>query len=140
MFIHPLEPLEEGGKRFRLEVRQGEYGLPGFGSFVVDIRPEYAFTLAKRVSLLKSVEAKDPDAYELYFWDGSGDYFDPSPEDLDGSEEPCRTECNQLVVRTGAVCWMAYPKHGDVQLTTEEIPLKEILSIAGTLTVGPRSR
>jgi hypothetical protein len=106
---------------------------------VVDIIPEYAFTLVKRVNLLKSVEARDSHAYELYFWDGSGDYFDPSPDDLDGSEEPCRTECNQLVVRKDDVCWMAYPKHGDVQLTTEARPLEELLAIAGTplVRLGP---
>lgn len=134
-----VTPLAQGARRYALEVYQGEYALPGFGSFQVDITPEYAFQLLERVNLLKAAVEKDPHAYELYFWDCSGNYLDPAPEDLEASEEPCRTECDQLIVRCGEVCWMAYPKHGDVQLTTEALPLKDILEIAGTpLLCGPR--
>jgi hypothetical protein len=131
-------PLQDGARRYRLEISHGQEYLEGFDVFVVDVTPEYAHHLLERMNLFASAHAKDEALLEMYFWDGNGDFFaiDYDREDRSNPmppvSEPSRTECNQVIVRAEEVAWFAYPKHGDETLNTEAIPKKDLLEIAGT--------
>jgi len=107
--------------------------LDGFDEFVVEIGAVYARLLLERIKLLESIRAKDHDAYEIYFWDCSGEYFGGDPSEPDQVREPSRTECNQLVVRDGEVLWTAIPKHTDVYVTTDSIKAADLAEVAGSL-------
>lgn len=130
-------PLQDGARRYRLEVYRGEEYLEGFDVFVVDITPEYAHRLLERMNLFASAHAKDEELVEMYFCDSSGDFFaaDQNSEDQTNPpppvDEASRSECNQTVIRAEEVAWFAYPKHGDAHLNTEAIPKKDLLDIAG---------
>jgi hypothetical protein len=120
-------------KKFVLRASCSNEYLDGFDFFVVEIGPEYARLLLERIKLLQAVRAKDDEAYELYFWDYSGDYFGGDPDEQDGPSEPSRTECHQLVAREDEVLWTAIPKHTDVTVTTDSIKAADLAEVAGSL-------
>lgn len=117
-------------KRFVLFVSQSNGEIAGCDYFVVEVSPSYARLLLDRLALLEAAKVKDADAYELWFWDATGDYFDGDPDAHSDSAVPSRTECNQLVVREAAVWWFAYPKHADVQLLTDPVSINDLRAIA----------
>jgi hypothetical protein len=119
--------------------------LSGYDLFEVDVTPEYAQVLIDRLSLMATVSAKDDDAFEIFFWDSTGDYYEGADEEGDDTDEPplladdpSPTECNQVVIRKDEVAWFAYPKHGDDQLLTEAVPRGDLVEIAGTQPICRR--
>jgi len=118
--------LEEGGRRYTLEVTSGNLYVQGYDRFVVDITPGYARALLQRVSHFKKVHRKDGDLREMYFGDPSGRFYD---EDPDAPQEASRTECEDVVIRVDEVLWFAYPKHGDEPVMTEPIPTEDLRQI-----------
>ena len=111
--------------------------------FVITITPDYARLLLARLESFMGIEALDKSLWEMYFWDGSGDYYavnwDQSEgEDQEGREivvpnydEPGRTEVDQVIIRKDEVCWTAMPKHVDVYIVTDGVKWHEIRHIAG---------
>lgn len=51
--------------------------------------------------------------------------------------EASRTECARLMVLPDGVHWAAYPKHSDLEVETETLPLSELLKIARPPKQGP---
>ena len=118
---------------------------------IVDIDPELASQFLKRRAAFQALKAYDDDAWEIYFWGGSCDFVDedvgtPIAEQLgrEGDAGPlndlyevlpsnfvpqyevARTECDQVSVSDTGVRFMAYLKHCDWEIRTEEIPWEEI--------------
>jgi len=116
-----------------LRVSCSDEHLDGFDYFVVEIGPDYARLLLERIKMFESIRARDQDAYELYFWDYSGQYFRGDPDEPGEVREPSRAECNQLVVREDEVLWTAIPKHTDVYVTTDSIKTADLAEVAGSL-------
>lgn len=134
-----VELLANGTRRYVLNIEHGNEYLSGYDLFEVGVTPEYAQELIDRLDLMAIVSAKDDDAFEIFFWDSTGDYY----EGVEGDEadttgppvladDPSPTECNQVVIRKDEVAWFAYPKHGDEQLLTEAVPMSDLVEIAGT--------
>lgn len=119
--------------QFVLHVSCANEYLDGFDAFVVEISPEYARILLERINLLEAVQKQDKDAFELYFWDPSGDYFGGDPDEPDVAGTPSRAECQQLVVREDEVNWVVIPKHTDLYVTTDPIRATDLAEIAASL-------
>lgn len=116
----------------------------GYDCFVVEINLEYAKHLLRLVRTMQTLQRRFKDIYKLEFWDRSGDYHaaDDAPDGAPPSltilgdatrvptGDPSRTECKRLMVTVDAIHWTAYPKHCDVEIETEELPLAEIQGIA----------
>ena len=117
---------------------------------LVDITPEYATLLLRRIASLQAQQALDRDAYEHLYWDCTPDWFDAyglddelgdsweepeyieAPGDLDVTANRVRTECDRLVVANDGVMWKCYPKHCSVSILTREIPIKLLREIAAS--------
>ena len=125
--------MTKESKQFVLHVSSTNEYLDGFDTFVVEINPEYARLLLDRIKLLEAVQKEDKEAYELYFWDPSGDYFEGDPDEPDADRAPSRAECHQLVVRQEEVNWVAIPKHTDLYVTTDSIRVDQLTEIAARL-------
>lgn len=118
---------------------------------IVDIDPELASQFLKRRAAFQALKAYDDDAYEIYFWGGSCDFVDEAvgtpiaeqlgreggagprnalyevlPSNFAPQYEVARTECDQVGVSDTGVRFMAYLKHCDWEIRTEEIPWEEI--------------
>lgn len=111
--------------------------------FVIDITPEYAKLLLGRLEIFKTAAAVDKDLWEMYFWDGSGQYYGVDWEQTEDKEdeegrsivipnfdEPGRTEVDQVIIREKEVCWTAMPKHSSVYVLTAPVYWREIRQIA----------
>lgn len=121
-------------KRFVLEVSQSNEVLLS-PHFVVEITPEYASLLVKRIRALKAMTLEDSRAYKTYYWDWSGDYFDVDPElHVEETPDALATDANQLVVMEDKVFWFAYPKHCDAQLQTDYVSLWDLMDVAAGRT------
>ena len=125
--------MEMESRRFILSVSSANEYLDAFDYFVVEISPEYAQTLLKRIELLRSLKKQDSDVYELYLWDYNGDFFGGHPDEHDASRESSSAECNQLAVRENDVFWTAIPKHTDIYVTTDSIRVDQLAEIAASL-------
>jgi len=125
--------MAKESKQFVLHVSSTNEYLNGFDTFVVEISPEFAQLLLDRIKLLEAVQKQDKEAYELYFWDPSGDYFGGDPDEHDADRPPSRAECQQLVVRQDEVNWVAIPKHTDLYVTTDPIRVDQLAEIAASL-------
>lgn len=125
--------MSSEAKQFILGASCPNEYLDGFDYFVVEISPEMAQALLDRIKLFKDVQRHDRQAYELYFWEYSGDYFGGDPGEHDASSEPSWTECSQLVVSENEVFWTAIPKHTDIYVTTDSIKAADLAEVAGSL-------
>ena len=119
-------------QRFILGVSCSNEYLDGFDYFVVDIEPEYAQQLLKRIELLRFLKKQDGDVYELYFWDYQGDFYGGDPDEHGEGREPSSAECTQLVVRENDAFWTAIPKHSDIYVTTDSIRVDQLAEIAAS--------
>jgi len=126
---------------------------------VIDLTPDLARLALRRVSILKAQKNADPQLDEMYFWDYHVEYFSPwnveeggradslsemlgklptvagdlrsAPDDFAVPENfLARVECCQMIVREGAVAFIAIPKHASYYVRTAEIPLQVIEAAA----------
>lgn len=144
--------------RFVLDVSSAAGDLidrpEGYDCFVVEIDPTYARRLMTLIRTVHTLERRFPGLYKLELWDGHGDYYavDYAAETLPAgmsqygnakdqrfvpTGEPSRTECTRLMVMDDGVHWAAYPKHSDLEVETETLPLSELLTIARPPQPGP---
>ena len=121
---------------------------------MVELTRPLAKLCMRRMALLKKIAKRDKQAYELWFWDYHCSFFtyfeladeDPesSPFDVeeymelpDSFEIPedsiQTTECDQMVIGDGRVHWCVIPKHSNIYITTDNIPLELIADVAGRM-------
>ena len=55
------------------------------------------------------------------------------PENFHVAPSQCAVECEQMIVRTDAIAFMAIPKHGSVRVETREIPLAMLEAAAAPM-------
>lgn len=105
------------------------YGLEGAGEAKVVINQKYARLLLQRGNALRNLKDADEDAYEIYYWDHSVDYYQNDAKD-GGPEDMIYSQCGQLIVREEGVAWCAYEKHSEgVELRTEMVKYEDIREI-----------
>jgi len=116
------------------------------GNAVVHIDEALAGKILLRAETLRALKAADEEASciefavgHVYFYEG-GDEFeevlaesdvvliddDTAPGDAFAPGEDVSTECDTLVVNEDDVWWSCYPKHGDAQVQTSRVTLKQI--------------
>lgn len=141
---------------FLSNVYGDEHGATAIAFCVIEITPEYAALLLKRIWLVNQLKAEDQDVDHVEYWDGSGHWLGADEEasvddesflenieaDLAGDDAKIvvdfpfpanlerRTECDRATVKTSGVFWRTYPKHGDIELTTAEITVDQLQEIA----------
>ena len=119
-------------KKKTLVLETSSTGADGYNAdcdyAAVELTESLACRLLARIKTLRDVNEKDREAYEIYYWDDSPQYYsgDPKKYRKSGKKVSASTECDQLVVRMDEIAWMCYPKHTDVTITTEHVPVKEL--------------
>lgn len=107
------------------------YGAGDYAVAVVDITPEYAKELIKKVALVRKIRATGEKLYEMAYWDGSATYGKDEKELSVSDPHLCGspTECDQLLVGADGVKWCAYIKHSDapVEVRTDYVGLDWLL-------------
>lgn len=108
------------GKSYSVEV----YGNNEFA----DIPSRATFVLtaddAREIARLAQL-CKDNDLARVVRWDGRADYF---MGDEGAESEPCRVECDQLVINGNSFWFTAIVKHTDIRIETERCSIKELLA------------
>jgi len=120
----------------------------------VQLTPKLARLILKHIKAFKAAKEADSTLYEMHFWDGSVDYLSEAgvakiPEkvqdvldtgegyskikdsfrNVDLTEEDFeRTECDIMMVRADGVSWTCIPKHSDIYISTESLPIPIIKS------------
>lgn len=93
----------------------------------VNITPQYAKELLKKIELVRKIRKSDDQLWEMYYWDDSASYFEEKNE-LNSSP----TECDQLIVRADEVQWCAYIKHSEnVEVRTDKVTYDFLKARAG---------
>lgn len=113
-------------------------------SFVfVELTPKLARLILRRMAAFKALKRKDKKALETYYWDGSATYlrYDKVGEQLASKvntdllvemKKPIdyldgeNVECDQMVVDEEAVTFTAIPKHSNIYISSERIPVSTI--------------
>ena len=118
---------------------------------LVDLTPDLARLALRRINLLKVQKKADEQLDEMYFWDLHVEYFSPWKDEVDSADPLsamlerlppvagdllrapdnfavpenllARVECSQMIVREGAVAFIAIPKHASHYIRTSEVPL-----------------
>jgi len=119
---------------------------------LVDLNPDLARLALRRINTFKVQKKADQQLGEMYFWDFHVEYFSPgnadggdsadslsvmldklpplagdlmrAPDDFAVPENLlARVECSQMIVREGAVAFIAIPKHASHYIRTSEVPL-----------------
>jgi hypothetical protein len=104
---------------------------------VIELDAELVRKLELRREMFLRAFKEDKELYTLEYWDYSARYYDESPLGEDFEEhvvddgdfpelEPCRTECDILVVNERGFYWRAYPKHTSILVETSLIRWEEI--------------
>lgn len=88
---------------------------------LVDLTPDYAKELLKKIEIVKGLKNKDNDVYELVYWDFRANYGTDEKELANPGFGGSPVECEQLIVHRNEVKWMAYIKHSDppVEIRTD---------------------
>lgn len=118
----------------------GDYDAD-IGCAYVDIDRDYALQILKRHALFEGVKKEDDCGHEIYFWDYRANYLSHATHQYDVDDDWVsdvddfttrgeRTECDQMVIRAGGVAWTAMPKHTDIYMTTSELSIETIKTIA----------
>jgi len=110
---------------------------------VVDVDEELLTTIKARRQIFNLAHGDAPDLYSMRYWCGAPDFFDTVHADDDVCEgletgetieaaedfapsELSRVEVVTMIVSDSGVHWIAFPKHCDEELRTEELRWDEL--------------
>ena len=105
---------------------------------VVELTKELLESILKRKKIFEQAVKKDKSLFEMYFWDGSCDWYSNDALDIGEKDfmfskelgkitaEVARTECDQMIIRKTGVAWIMIPKHSNVFVTTSEMEFELI--------------
>ena len=106
---------------------------------LVELTPELLASIAKRKKMFFSLQKKDRSLTEIYFWDGSCDWYEADAFDELGEKEilfrkrqpkamstSARSECEQMILSARGVSWVMIPKHSSVYVNTTIIEWEQL--------------
>lgn len=147
-----MRRLIQNGKPVLVLKVWGQQEMDGYDVAVVPLSPDFLNLWIGRVDAFRAAFAADKDVASIEYWDYAPDYFpgDYEQDDEatdDGSEEvplpgkhddeyAGRTEVDRMGADSEGVCWTAYIKNTDAQLTTETITYDRLLALRDELQGG----
>jgi len=122
---------------------------------LLELTPEYAQLLLRRMAMARAQQSQDKSLYALSFWSGQPTFvcWDALPEELAGQVEeeelvileqaPAvaadqveRVECVRAVVTPEDVYWEAIVKHTSIRLATATCPRATLAEIVQQTVCG----